>query len=308
VRPTGTVRTVPLMGTIVTIHVLGPDATASGREAALERALGWFQQVEATCSRFDASSELSHLSQAVGVFTPASELLFRAVEFACALAAETDGAFDPTVGHRLTALGFDRHYRTGERLPASPSEGRAPSYRDVELDPERRAIRFTRPLALDLGAVAKGLAIDLAARELAPLRDFAIDAGGDLYLAGRNAAGDPWRVGVRDPRAPGGLVATLQVSDRAVCTSGDYERRTPDDAAHHLVDPRSGSTAALTISATVVAPTAMVADGLSTAAFVLGPADGLRLLARVGVDGLIVGSDLSQVSTPGLSDALLSHS
>ena len=296
------------MGTLVTIHVLGSDRTAGDREAALERALGWFERVEATCSRFDRSSELCQLSQAVGVLTPTSELLFRAVEFACALASETGGAFDPTVGHRVSALGFDRHYRTGARVDVAPTDDMAASYLDVELDSERRAIRLVRPLQLDLGAVAKGLAIDLAARELAPLGDFAIDAGGDLYLAGRNEAGEAWRVGVRHPRAPGGLIATLQVSDRAVCTSGDYERRTEDETAHHLVDPRAGSTTPLTISATVIAPTAMVADGLSTAAFVLGPAAGLELLTRVGVDGLIVGADLSQVSTPGLADALLSHS
>jgi thiamine biosynthesis lipoprotein len=307
VSPAGTVRTVPLMGTLVTIHVLGPDGAASDREAALERALGWFAHVEATCSRFDPASELCRLSEAVGVLTPTSELLFRATEFACALAAETDGAFDPTVGHHLRALGFDRHYQTGERLAAAPTEGRPPDFHDVELDAERRAIRLVRPLQLDLGAVAKGLAIDLAARELAPLADFAIDAGGDLYLAGRNEAGEAWRVGVRHPRAPGGLVGTLRVSNQAVCTSGDYERRTADNTAHHLVDPRSGVQAARAISATVVAPTAMVADGLSTAAFVLGPAEGLALLTRVGVEGLIVGADGSTVSTPGMKDALFSH-
>jgi thiamine biosynthesis lipoprotein len=308
VSSAGVVQTVPLMGTIVTIQVLGSNQDPLAREAALERALVWFEQVEATCSRFDRASELCRLSQAVGVFTPTSELLFRAVEFACALAAETEGAFDPTVGHRLAALGFDRHYQTGERVDRAALEGSEPSYLDVELDTDRRAIRLARPLQLDLGAVAKGLAIDLAARELAPLGDFAIDAGGDLYLGGRNEAGEPWRVGVRHPRAPGGLIANLRVSDQAVCTSGDYERRTPDEAANHLIDPRSGATAVGAISATVVAPTAMVADGLSTAAFVLGPRAGLELLTRGGVDGLIVGADLSQVATPGVADALLSHS
>ena len=81
-----------------------------------------------------------------------------------------------------------------------------------------------RPLLLDLGAVAKGLAIDMAARELQPFENFAIDAGGDLYFGGCNAAGEPWSVGIRHPRGDG-LLDTLRVSDAAVCTSGDYERR-----------------------------------------------------------------------------------
>ena len=76
----------------------------------------------------------------------------------------------------------------------------AVTYRDVALDPAGRTITLRRPLLLDLGAVAKGLAIDLAARELSPLNDFAIDAGGDLCVAGYNAAGQPWSIGIRHPR------------------------------------------------------------------------------------------------------------
>jgi thiamine biosynthesis lipoprotein len=304
------VKTVPLMGTLVTIHVVGHDAGAAetaARDAAIARAFDWFRQVEACCSRFDPSSELSRVGATAGIATPVSELLFRAVEFACALAAETDGAFDPTVGGRMTALGFDRHYRSGERTTRSATADDPASYRDIEVDADRRTIRVARPLQLDLGAVAKGLAIDLAARELAPFVDYAIDAGGDLYLSGRNAQQEPWTVGIRHPREPGSLVGTIRTSDRAVCTSGDYERATVDGASHHLLHPVTGSSAVEAASVTVVAPTAMVADGLGTAAFVLGPALGLALLERVGVDGLIVSADLAQAATAGMRDALLSH-
>jgi thiamine biosynthesis lipoprotein len=304
------VKTVPLMGTLVTIQVIGHDATAAetaARDEAIERAFDWFRQVEASCSRFDPSSELCRLSARVGIATPVSELLFRAVEFACAVAAETDGAFDPTVGGRMAALGFDRHYRTGERTALAADTDDEVSYRDVEVDADRRTITVARPLQLDLGAVAKGLAIDLAARELAPFVHYAIDAGGDLYLSGRNRQQEPWTVGIRHPREPGSLVGTIRTTDRAVCTSGDYERATADRASHHLLDPTTGSSAAETASVTVVAPTAMVADGLGTAAFVLGPSSGLALLERAGVDGLIVSADLTQVSTAGMRDALFSH-
>jgi len=96
------------------------------------------------------------------------------------------------------------------------------------------------------------------------------------------------------------MIARLRVSNRAVCTSGDYERRTPDGAEHHIVDPRTGVSPESVISATVVAPGAMLADALATAAFVLGPKDGVEFLNRIGVDGLIVTSDLQRYETKGL--------
>jgi thiamine biosynthesis lipoprotein len=145
-----------------------------------------------------------------------------------------------------------------------------------------------RPLALDLGAVAKGLAIDLASCELLGFEDFRIEAGGDLFAGGHNPDGRPWRIGVRDPRERGAMATTLEVSDRAVCTSGDYERKTADGAGHHLLDPRTGRSAAGLASLTVVAPTAMAADGLATAAFILGLDAGRRLLEQSDVAGVFI--------------------
>src|SRR4051794_23771733 len=286
------------MDTLVTLEVL----SAEPREqvaVALRRALDWFTAVERACSRFDPRSELRQLVAQVGTPVQASSILFEATRFALALARETRGAFDPTVGTLMESRGFDRDYRTGERTPtALPAV--AASYRDVRLDEARRTITLQRPLLLDLGAVAKGLATDLAARELAPFRDFCVEAGGDLYAGGHNAAGRPWRVAVQDPRDPAAAVRVLDISDRAICTSGDYERRTPDGDGHHLVDPRSGRSAAALASVTVVAPTAMVADGLGTAAFILGPRAGLRLLDREGVGGLLVLPDGAVHETRGL--------
>jgi thiamine biosynthesis lipoprotein len=159
-------------------------------------------------------------------------------------------------------------------------------------------------LTLDLGAVAKGLAVDTAARELEPFRDFAIDAGGDLYLGGLNERGVAWSAGIRHPRKPDELIASLRVSNQAVCTSGDYERQAPSGAnghgEHHILDPRTGASPRAVASATVVASGAMLADALATAAFVLGPEDGIELLNRVGVDGLIVTPELERYETRGL--------
>jgi FAD:protein FMN transferase len=263
----GTVRTEPVMGTLVTIHVVRPDA-----EAAIESAFGWFREIEYRCTRFHEQSELMQLSRNIGVPVQASAILFEAVRFALSVAEESGGAFDPTVGARAT-------------------------YRDVETDTGLQTITLHRPLALDLGAVAKGLAVDMAARELTPLVDFAIDAGGDLYLGGSNPQGAPWSVGIRDPLGGAEPIDTLRVSNQAVCTSGCYER------GAHIRDARTGTPVVTVASATVVAPGAMLADALATAAFILGPADGIELLDRMDVDGLIVTPELQRYATRGLRHA-----
>ena len=165
------------------------------------------------------------------------------------------------------------------------------------IDAHDHTILLRRPLTLDLGAVAKGLAVDAAARELQPFRNFAIDAGGDLYLSGCNPQGKPWSAGIRHPRVPGHLVDSFRISDRAVCTSGDYER------GQHILDPRCAEAAHGVASATVVAPSAMLADALATAAFVLDPKESIPLLTRMGVEGLIVTAGLELLRTPGLCRA-----
>ena len=257
-------RTELRMGTIVTIHVVRDSDAA---DAAIERAFGWFREIEARCTTFDPGSELMQACARVGIATRVSTIVFEAVRFALAVAEDTAGAFDPAIHG---------------------------TYRDIDIDPDEQTVVLRRPLTIDLGAVAKGLAVDAAARELRSFGDFAIDAGGDLYLGGHNPDGEPWSVGVRHPREEGAVLDILRVSDAAVCTSGDYER------PGHIVDRRSGAPLGAVASVTIVAPGAMVADALGTAAFVLGPAEGLRLCERHGVEGLIVTAALDRIETPRL--------
>jgi thiamine biosynthesis lipoprotein len=302
------------MGTVITIEIVGSrepgpkgPSLRTDCDAAIDRAFEWFAAVEACCSRFDPASELRKLSNEVGDAVPVSPLLYEAVHFALAVAEESGGAFDPTVGRTMESHGFDRDYRTGDRVDSGSIEAGA-SWRDIRIDPERRTITILRPLTLDLGAVAKGLAIDLAVQELLPFENFAVYAGGDLYLGGSNAAGEPWRIGIRHPRRDGELIDAVRVSDSAVCTSGDYERRTA--AGHHILDPRPGASTTSTVdvaaepmqnvaSVTAIAPTAMLADAVATAAFVLGPEEGIALFERLGVTGLIVTSTLDRFATRG---------
>lgn len=297
-------RTVALMGTVVTIQVVGHGADPQQkihREETVERAFGWFRQVEEHCTRFDEQSEVMQLAARAGIAVPVSAILFEAVQFALAVAEESGGAFDPTVGCAMESRGFNREYRTGRIIRTDLKPNGAVSYKDVRLDRERKTITLLQPLILDLGAVAKGLAIDLAARKLRPFENFAIDAGGDLYLGGCNPSGEAWSVGIRHPRRENELIDSVRVSNRAVCTSGDYERRSSaEHQGHHILDPRTGGSPDGAASVSVVAPTAMLADALSTAAFVLGLAEGMRFLERLGVEGLFVSPTLERRATRGI--------
>jgi FAD:protein FMN transferase len=300
------------MGTLVTIQVVRADASA---DAAITRAFQWFFRIEEQCTRFDARSELMQLAAHVGAPVPVSTLVYEAVAFALLIAEESGGAFDPTVGYRMEARGFNREHRTGERINSTITPDADITYRDIQLDPEHRTITLLRPLSLDLSAVAKGLAVDTAVRELQPFTDFAIDAGGDLYLGGCNPEGEPWSVGIRHPMKDRQCIETFRVSNQAVCTSGGYERGrvaentvagatvAGDPKEHHILDPRTGASPQAVASATVLAPGAMLADALATAAFVLGPVAGIALLERLGVEGLIFTSEMERCETRGLHHA-----
>ena len=278
------------MATFVTID------TPPGHEAAVGRALDWFHEVESRCSRFDANSEIVNVTRQIGTAVRVSPPVFEAVQFALAVAAETNGAFDPTIGAAMEARGFNREHRTRTHVAHARQWREDVTYRDVEVDADRQTITLHRPLLLDLGAVAKGLAVDMAARELAECAWFAIDAGGDLFVGGARPDRQPWSVGIRHPRLPEQVLTTVRVIHGAVCTSGDYERKAA--AGHHIIDPRTAAHAA-SASATVIAPNAMLADALATAAFVLGTVDGIRLLERHGVEGLIVSVDVERYATLG---------
>ena len=295
---TSLARSVAMMGTVVTIEARATD------DAPIGRALQWFREVEATCSRFDPVSEVSALALRPGDAVSVSELLFEVMTCALAVSDLSDGAFDPAVGFTLEQRGFNRNYATGATIntPIDGAENSA-TWRDIELDRTAHTITLHRPLLLDLGGIAKGFAIDLATRSLREdgIADFAIDAGGDLYLAGRNAQDESWSVGIRHPLVAGALLDRIRVSDTAVCTSGNYERtNTTGTDTHHIIDPRTHGSFSDVLSVTVVGPNAATADALGTAAFVLGPRDGLALLERAGVDGMIVTADLTTHCSDGM--------
>jgi thiamine biosynthesis lipoprotein len=292
------------MDTLVTIQLAVPAAAAQAWAGPVARAFGWFAAVEAACSRFDPASEVSQLAHQVGRQVPASPLLFEALQLGIALADVTGGAFDPAIGYRMEAAGYDRDYRTGRRRRSGIHPAARPTYRDVVLDPDRHTVTLRRAVLLDLGGLAKGLAVDLAARALQSAPGAVVDAGGDVYAQGTDRDDRCWQVGVADPRHRGALLATIEVTNGAVASSGTYVR------GDHLLDPRRAvaTREEQPMAVTVLAPTAVLADALSTAAAVLGETAGRALLDDIDqVEGLLVTADGELAMTDGFPvDALTS--
>jgi len=162
-------------------------------------------------------------------------------------------------------------------------------------------------MRIHLGGIGKGYAVERAVAILrrAGLNDFLLQAGGDLYAGGlRN--GRPWRLGINDPRGPSGRsFATLDLSDGTFSTSGDYARSFMKDGVryHHILDPATGQPARGCRSVTIVADSPLVADGLSTGVFILGPEEGMALIERLpDVEGMIVTAKNEVLVSSGLKD------
>lgn len=288
-----------LMGTVVSIEAVG-TGTAEAMHHDIGRALQAMRRVEEILTRFDETSPLRTLCRASGEDQVVPPILFHALKIAVQTAQLTDGVFDPTIGLTLEKLGFDRHYLTGERIHSDFADQRA-SYRDIWLVDDGMTVRLNRPMSLDLGAIAKGLAVDAAARALEHLDGFAINAGGDVFVYGVDPLGRDWSVGIEDPRHSSRLIASLRVQNMAVCTSASHKRRAPaNPLAHHLLNARTGQSEDGVLSVTAMAPLAVLADVAATAAFLLGPSQAIAFLVGQGLEGLVLQADGHIEETPGM--------
>jgi thiamine biosynthesis lipoprotein len=227
------------------------------------------------------------------------------------VSAWTGGKFDVTFGALTDVWKFD--HDMDRRVPTGVEiEQRLPfiDYRTVVVDRESRTAMINRPgVRIHLGGIGKGYAVDRAVSMLQAFgqRDFMIQFGGDLYVAGR-AGRQPWRLGINDPRGDAGdSFATLEVADATFSTSGDYERFFIHDGAryHHLLDPDTGKPARGCRSVTIVAGSAMLADALSTGVFIMGPHAGMELIEQLtDVEGVIVTADNEVLVSSGLRHRL----
>ena len=153
------------------------------------------------------------------------------------------------------------------------------------IDQHGQTITLSAGAGLDLGAIAKGYAVDLAADVLTKDKNITyalINAGGNIKTIGTKADGKPWRIALQDPRRPGSYLGIIQLNaQEAIATSGDYQRYYEIDGIryHHILDPHTGRPAYNAISVTIVTPSALLADYYSTLLFVLPHEKALEVLA-----------------------------
>lgn len=283
------------MGTVIEITVA--HRSEEQARTAIKAAMAEFQRIDDLMSNYKPGSTISRVNQ-VGssVKIPVGEEVSRLLREAVAISIASNGAFDPTIWPVYQLWGFDQ----GGKVPSPDIIAKKldlVGYRNLDFDSYSSSVGFKiKGMGLDLGAIAKGWAVDRAMEILVShgIRNAIIDAGGDLRVIGARPGKDFWRIGIRHPRDPGALIFSFELNDTAIVTSGDYERffSAGDVRYHHILDPATGQPARGCQSVTVLAPTAAEADACATAAFVLGPAKGIAFLrSRSGVRGVIVGSD-----------------
>jgi thiamine biosynthesis lipoprotein len=301
----------PAMGTLASVTIAGitPEAAAPGIEAAF----AVFARVDWSMNEWRPDSPLSRLNAEAGEgWVPLPGDLCEALRLAKRGAERTGGLFDPTWAALADLWRLDDPDRAAPDPAALRGACALVDHRGLELrGPEGGACEarlVRRGMRVGLGGLAKGWALDTAARTLRALgyADFLLQAGGDLYAAGRRG-GAPWPVGVRDPR--GGrldALTTVPVSDRAFSTSGDYEQFRERDGRrdHHLLDPRTCEPARASRAVSVLATSAVEAEILGKALFATGGKDALALARRLGAEALVVTASGEVLATPGLRGAL----
>ncbi len=277
------------MGTLWTVQARGPDAFT-----AVESAFAEIGRIDRLLSTYRPDSELSRINREAGkAWVIASPETRGIIERALGYARMSGGAFDPTVGPLVKLWGFkhlDYRFPTETAiLQAKAKVGHA----QVETD-EAKGIRYRRAgIEIDLGAIAKGYAVD---RALDKLRERGatmarVDAGGNQRVWGASAAGKNWVFGIKHPRNAGDVLGWTEIEAGGISTSGDSERGFWKDGIRygHLIDPRAGRPAQGVLSVTVVARDAETADAWSTLLYVLGPEAGMKLLGQhAGVEALWV--------------------
>lgn len=296
-----------IMGTRVSVTLWHTDSDQA--KAAIEIAMEEMRRIDSLYSPYRDDSDLSRLNRLAPRANktdpvPISEEMTRLLDKALYYGKLTNGAFDITFG----SLGRHYDYRAGHQ----PSEEQrrellqAIDYQLIELDRGHQSVYFEHPeVYVDLGGIAKGYAVDraIAALRKAGIRHASVSAGGDSRLLG-DRRGRPWMVGIKNPRDPQAVAITLPLEDGAISTSGDYERYfvgPEGERVHHILNPRTGTSATGIASVSVIGPDAFDTDALSTSVFVMGVERGLVLLESLGdYEGIIITSAGKVHYTAGL--------
>jgi FAD:protein FMN transferase len=283
------------------VRIGGWDADDERVDAALKAGIERLGELERALSLALRDSELSQLN-ANGSLQQPSQDLRRVLACADQVWRRTGGAFDVTV-QPLWEVFWQAHQL-----------GHLPS-RDLVAEAQARVgwhkvsvtlwgIRLLDGVRLTLNGLAQGYVADevLAAMQRCGLSHGLVDAG-EWAAMGEHPDGRPWRVGIQHPRLMGELLGTVELRGGGLATSGDYRTSfTPDHAAHHVFDPRTGWSPAAWSSVSVLSPSAMLADALSTALMVLNEEKGREAVESWhGVEALWVRKSGEMLRTPGFS-------
>ena len=285
------------MGTTYNVTAVNHGAAIRHEDlgGAIEVALG---DVNRQMSNWDPASELSRLNAAPpGETLRLSAELHHVLRGAEAVHRASDGRFDVTVGPLIDLWGFG----AGPGAPRLPAEAQISAVvekigqdRVLSLREDGTVSRTVEGAGVYLSAIAKGHGVDRVAQVLRDfgLRDFMVEIGGDIFVSGLNGSGAPWQIGIEIPMAAaGGVHRVLGVSGMGMATSGDYRNYFEADGTRysHIIDPTTGRPITHdTVSATVLAADAMLADAWATAMLTLGRARGLEIAEDQGLAVLFI--------------------
>ncbi len=281
-----------LMDTIVTITVVSDSETKAG--AAMDKAFAEIKRLGQLLNFFSPDSEISAINRNAGISSvTVSPDTYTLLKKGIEVSTETGGAFDMTVGVVVNLYDFHKKIRPSnalirEKLPLV-------NFRDLILNKDKRTAFLKRKgMSVDAGGIAKGYAADRATEVLksAGIKAALVAVAGDIRAYGLKPGGTPWRVGIRDPRGQGmdDIIATIELRDMAISTSGDYERFFIENGKryHHLIDPKTGYPAGGVMGVTVVGPLGVYTDSLATALFISGIEKGLKIAGTLGYNALMI--------------------
>jgi len=285
------------MGTTVTfVAFTNPRVDEAAARAAMVRALEEMRRLETLMSEWRDDSEIGRVNAHAGEAVAVSPETLDVVEKGLWAGKISGGVFDITFQAMSGLWKFGSAQDVNPKLPSPAAVAAAKKlvdYRKVEVSAADRTVRLAKDQKMGLGGIAKGYIVDRAAHVLREqgLDSFLVQAGGDLYGAGKKPDGSHWVSGIQDPRAPQGrYFATIDLDDHAFSTAGDYARSyvIGGKRYHHIIDPRTGYPATACRSVTVWAPDAFVADAVDDAVFILGPEKGLPLVESLDGVGVVI--------------------
>lgn len=269
-----------VMDTVVDVQVYAETRTQA--DSAIADVVSELERLHNLLTAHSTKSEVAQIALSAGVKpVKVSPETLAIISHALEYAERTGGAFDITLAPVLEEYSFLNKIRPGKRLLEEKLA--LVDWRKVEVNADAGTVYLPEPaMKIDLGGIAKGYITDRAGDILRShgIQFGLVNSGGDIKFLGPKPDGTPWRVGIKNPDNSNVNFAIVEVMNDAVVTSGDYERFFDEDGVryHHILDPASGLPANEARSVTVLAPSAELADLLSTAVFVMGPQSGLQLV------------------------------